>query len=112
LRVWKRSFDWTEVPTPATVRELVAEYGRQHDSLTGRLCHRILGQEEAPALEAKTKSHGLSEDRWTIIRNSRSVRACHRYSHDCPVLNIAGFDTGVLYLVSQERRLERLTIES
>jgi hypothetical protein len=32
----------------------------------------------------------------------------HRYSHDCPVLNGAGFEIGVLYLLSQERRL-RLT---
>jgi uncharacterized damage-inducible protein DinB len=33
----KGVIEWKEVPTPATVREIVAEYDRQHDSLTGRL---------------------------------------------------------------------------
>ena len=33
----KSKIEWKEVPTPATVAEIVAEYDRQHDSLTGRL---------------------------------------------------------------------------
>jgi len=31
------AFSWTEVPTPATVGEIVAEYDRQHDAITSRL---------------------------------------------------------------------------
>ena len=30
-------FEWTEVPAPATVGEIVAQYDRQHDALTSRL---------------------------------------------------------------------------
>jgi uncharacterized damage-inducible protein DinB len=33
----KSSFGWTEVAAPATVGEVVAEYERQHESLTKRL---------------------------------------------------------------------------
>jgi uncharacterized damage-inducible protein DinB len=33
----KSMIEWKEVPTPASVAEIVAEYDRQHDSLTGRL---------------------------------------------------------------------------
>ena len=29
--------EWMEVPTPATVKEIIAEYDRLHDALTGRL---------------------------------------------------------------------------
>ncbi|HEY6968084.1 MAG TPA: DinB family protein [Candidatus Angelobacter sp.] len=30
-------FEWTEIPAPAKVSEIVAQYERQHDSLTKRL---------------------------------------------------------------------------
>src|SRR5215472_15671543 len=30
-------FEWTEIPAPAKVSEIVAQYERQHDSLTRRL---------------------------------------------------------------------------
>ncbi len=33
----KGVIEWKEVPTPATVKEIVAEYDRQHDSHTARL---------------------------------------------------------------------------
>ncbi|HXJ16263.1 MAG TPA: DinB family protein [Candidatus Polarisedimenticolia bacterium] len=33
----KGVFDWKEIPAPATVREIVAEYDRQHDAVTKRL---------------------------------------------------------------------------
>jgi uncharacterized damage-inducible protein DinB len=33
----KGAFDWKEIPAPATVREIVAEYDRQHDAVTKRL---------------------------------------------------------------------------
>src|SRR5215471_298589 len=33
----KGVIEWKEVPTPATVREIVAEYEGQHDGFTGRL---------------------------------------------------------------------------
>src|SRR5215467_10025583 len=38
-------FEWTEIPAPAKVSEIVAEYDRQHDSLTKRL-------------------HAIAEPRW------------------------------------------------
>ncbi len=31
------TFEWTEVPAPATVGEIVAQYDRQHDAFTRRL---------------------------------------------------------------------------
>src|SRR5262252_4377440 len=31
------AFEWTEGPAPATVSEIVVQYDRQHDVLTGRL---------------------------------------------------------------------------
>jgi uncharacterized damage-inducible protein DinB len=33
----KGVFDWVEVPAPATISEIVAEYDRQHDAVTKRL---------------------------------------------------------------------------
>jgi uncharacterized damage-inducible protein DinB len=33
----KGVLDWVEVPAPATMAEIVAEYDRQHDSITKRL---------------------------------------------------------------------------
>jgi uncharacterized damage-inducible protein DinB len=33
----KGVFDWVEISAPATVREVVAEYDRQHDAVTKRL---------------------------------------------------------------------------
>jgi len=33
----KGVLEWKEVPAPATVREILAEYERQHDAFTGRL---------------------------------------------------------------------------
>ncbi|HEY6466915.1 MAG TPA: DinB family protein [Candidatus Acidoferrales bacterium] len=33
----KGAFDWVEVPCPAKVSQIVAEYEKQHDSLTKRL---------------------------------------------------------------------------
>jgi uncharacterized damage-inducible protein DinB len=33
----KKMIEWMEVPTPATVKEIIAEYDRLHDALTGRL---------------------------------------------------------------------------
>jgi uncharacterized damage-inducible protein DinB len=33
----KGVFDWVEVPAPATMAEIVAEYDRQHDAMTKRL---------------------------------------------------------------------------
>ena len=33
----KGSFDWVEVPCPAKVSQIVAEYEKQHDALTKRL---------------------------------------------------------------------------
>jgi hypothetical protein len=31
------AFEWTEMPAPATVTEIVAQYDHQHDALTSRL---------------------------------------------------------------------------
>ena len=33
----KGAFGWVEVPAPATVKEIVSQYERQHDALTKRL---------------------------------------------------------------------------
>jgi|SRR6266566_798689 len=33
----KGAFEWTEVPSPAKVSEIVTQYDRQHDTLTKRL---------------------------------------------------------------------------
>jgi uncharacterized damage-inducible protein DinB len=33
----KASFDWAEIPAPATMAEIVAEYDRNHDAVTKRL---------------------------------------------------------------------------
>jgi uncharacterized damage-inducible protein DinB len=33
----KAAFDWVEVPCPAKVAQVIADYDRQHDSLTKRL---------------------------------------------------------------------------
>jgi uncharacterized damage-inducible protein DinB len=33
----KGAFEWVEKPTPATMEEILVEYDRQHNALTGRL---------------------------------------------------------------------------